>query len=157
MVIFAAGLPKIAKIAGDIKSYAERLFQFIQIDSLTEQAAELALSEPAKKLGVTYHQEALAYIVNITEGYPYFLQEYGRQVWDFVNSEKEITLDAAQQAYDKFIEQLDNGFFKVRHDRATAKELEFMKAMVKCGSLPCSTNQIAHEELLPIFPLCGHN
>ena len=145
VVIFAAGLPKIAKIAGDIKSYAERLFQFIQIDSLTEQAAELALSEPAKKLGVTYHQEALAYIVNITEGYPYFLQEYGRQVWDFVNSEKEITLDAAQQAYDKFIEQLDNGFFKVRHDRATAKELEFMKAMVKCGSLPCSTNQIAHE------------
>lgn len=145
IVIFAAGLPKIAKIAGDIKSYAERLFQFIQIDSLTETAAELALSEPAKKLGVTYHPEALKYIVGITEGYPYFLQEYGRQVWDFVNDEKEITLSAAQNAYSKFIEQLDTGFFKVRHDRATAKELEFMKAMVKCGSLPCSTAQIAHE------------
>ena len=145
IVIFAAGLPKIAKIAGDIKSYAERLFQFIQIDSLTETAAELALSEPAKKLGVTYHPEALKYIVGITEGYPYFLQEYGRQVWDFVNDEKEITLSAAQNAYSKFIEQLDTGFFKVRHDRATAKELEFMKAMVKCGSLPCSTTQIAHE------------
>lgn len=145
IVVFAAGLPKIAKIAGDIKSYAERLFQFIQIDSLTETAAELALSEPAKKLGVTYHPEALKYIIGITEGYPYFLQEYGRQVWDFVNDKKEITLSAAQDAYSKFIKQLDTGFFKVRHDRATAKELEFMKAMVKCGSLPCSTTQIAHE------------
>ncbi len=80
VTLFAAGLPKIAKIAGDIKSYAERLFNFIPIDSLEAKAAALALTEPAKKLGVSYSTEATDRIIEITGGYPYFLQEYGKQV-----------------------------------------------------------------------------
>ncbi|MDY4921055.1 MAG: ATP-binding protein [Phascolarctobacterium sp.] len=144
LVIFAAGLPKIAKIAGDIKSYAERLFKFVPVDRLEAEDAKLALSNPAHKLGVSYTDDAMAEILQQTECYPYFLQEYGQQVWKFVDrSSKTITLDNVKTAYPNFINALDASFFKVRHDRASEKELEFMKAMVKCANLPCATSQVA--------------
>ena len=144
LVVFGAGLPKIAKIAGDIKSYAERLFYFIEIDSLDEEAARLALERPASQLGVTFERAALDKIIEITEGYPYFLQEYGQQVWNHISNGK-ISLEAVEKSEPDFWKALDESFFKVRHDRATQKELEFMIAMVKCAELPCSTNEIAEK------------
>lgn len=144
LVIFAAGLPKIAKIAGDIKSYAERLFRFIPIDKLSEEDAKLALVRPAERFGVVYTDRAMENILVHTEGYPYFLQEYGQQAWKYVDrSVKQVTLENTQEAYTDFIKALDTGFFKVRHDRASERELDFMKAMVKCGELPCATNKVA--------------
>lgn len=142
ITLFAAGLPKVAKIAGDIKSYAERLFSFISIDSLEPEAAKLALTEPAKKLGVTYTAEAINEILRITDGYPYFIQEYGKQVWAFIKN-NQIDVTSVGEAYPVFEKSLDNSFFKVRYDRATPKEKEFMLAMAECGELPCTMAQIA--------------
>jgi len=142
VTLFAAGLPKIAKIAGDIKSYAERLFSFISIDSLNTEAAKLALIEPAKKIGVTFTDEAIDKILSVTEGYPYFLQEYGKQVWAFIKNNN-IDITSVQEAYPVFEKSLDDSFFKVRYDRATPKEKEFMLAMTQCGELPCTIAQIA--------------
>ena len=144
LVVFAAGLPKIAKIAGDIKSYAERLFRFVPIDKLEAEDAKLALTEPAERFNVKYDDEAMQEILKQTECYPYFLQEYGQQVWKHIDeNSRRISLEGTLNAYPNFINALDEGFFKVRHDRASEKELEFMKAMVKCGELPCQTNQVA--------------
>lgn len=144
LVLIAAGLPKIAKIAGDIKSYAERLFKFISVDKLQEDDAKQALIQPAKKLGVQFTDAALNEILLQTDCYPYFLQEYGQQVWKYTDKESQIiTQQAACAAHDDFINELDEGFFKVRHDRASEKELEFMRAMVQCDSLPCQTKQVA--------------
>mgnify|MGYP002672084114 FL=1 len=144
LVLIAAGLPKIAKIAGDIKSYAERLFKFIPVDKLQEDDAKQALIQPAKKLGVQFTDAALNEILLQTDCYPYFLQEYGQQVWKYTDKESQvITQQAACAAHDDFINELDEGFFKVRHDRASEKELEFMRAMVQCASLPCQTKQVA--------------
>ena len=144
LVLIAAGLPKIAKIAGDIKSYAERLFKFIPVDKLQEDDAKQALIQPAKKLGVQFTDAALSEILLQTDCYPYFLQEYGQQVWKYADKETQtITQQTACAAHDDFISDLDEGFFKVRHDRASEKELEFMRAMVQCGSLPCQTKQVA--------------
>lgn len=144
VVIFAAGLPKIAKIAGDIKSYAERLFKFVPVDKLEQKDACLALTQSAEKLGVAYTERAISEVLRQTECYPYFLQEYGQQVWKYIDaSTSTITEESVTKAYADFISALDEGFFKVRHDRASEKELEFMKAMVKCEVLPCPTNQVA--------------
>lgn len=144
LVLIAAGLPKIAKIAGNIKSYAERLFKFISVDKLQEDDAKQALIQPAKKLGVQFTDAALNEILMQTDCYPYFLQEYGQQVWKYTDKESQIiTQQAACAAHDDFINELDEGFFKVRHDRASEKELEFMRAMVQCDSLPCQTKQVA--------------
>jgi hypothetical protein len=144
VTLFAAGLPKVAKIAGDIKSYAERLFNFISIGSLEPKAAKLALVEPAKKIGVTFTDEAIREILNITEGYPYFLQEYGKQVWAFIKN-KNIDITSVQEAYPVFEKSLDDSFFKVRYDRAAPKEKEFMLAMVACGEVPCTIAQVANK------------
>lgn len=144
IVIFSAGLPKIAKIAGDVKSYAERLFDFIEIDSLNNEEAKLALIEPAKRFQINYTDEAVNKIIEITQGYPYFLQEYGKWVWECKKEESIIDIKIVNKAYDKFEQSLDKAFFKVRHDRATAREIEFMTAMVACEKLPCSTKEIAN-------------
>ena len=149
LIIFAAGLPKIAKIAGDVKSYAERLFQFTPIGSLEEDGA-LALTKPALKWAVSYEKEAVDEILKVTESYPYFLQEYGKQVWRKLDERKIITTAMVKEAYPDFIKSLDESFFKVRHDRATPKELEFMIAMVKVGDLPCNTKYIAKNLNLPL-------
>lgn len=157
VALFAAGLPKIAKIAGDVKSYAERLFSFISIDSLDQDAALLALVEPAKKLGITFTTEAVNEIVSVTGGYPYFLQEYGKQVWPFIKN-GQIDLAAVKEAYPVFERNLDESFFKVRYDRATPREKEFMLAMADCGELPCSMSQVASKmgsAVSSISPLRG--
>lgn len=156
IVIFSAGLPKIAKIAGDVKSYAERLFDFIEIDSLNNEEAKLALIEPAKRFKINYTDEAINKIIEITQGYPYFLQEYGKWVWECKKEESIIDIKIVNKAYDKFEQSLDKAFFKVRHDRATAREIEFMTAMVACEKLPCSTKEIANimgESIQAISPL----
>lgn len=156
IVIFSAGLPKIAKIAGDVKSYAERLFDFIEIDSLNNEEAKLALIEPAKRFQINYKDEAVNKIIEITQGYPYFLQEYGKWVWECKKEESIIDIKIVNKAYDKFEQSLDKAFFKVRHDRATAREIEFMTAMVACEKLPCSTKEIANimgESIQAISPL----
>lgn len=156
IVIFSAGLPKIAKIAGDVKSYAERLFDFIEIDSLNNEEAKLALIEPAKRFQINYTDEAVNKIIEITQGYPYFLQEYGKWVWECKKEESIIDIKIVNKAYDKFEQSLDKAFFKVRHDRATVREIEFMTAMVACEKLPCSTKEIANimgESIQAISPL----
>lgn len=156
IVIFSAGLPKIAKIAGDVKSYAERLFDFIEIDSLSNEEAKLALTEPAKRFKINYTDEAVNKIIEITQGYPYFLQEYGKWVWECKQEESIIDIKIVDKAYDKFEQSLDKAFFKVRHDRATAREIEFMTAMVACEKIPCSTKEIANimgESIQAISPL----
>ena len=156
IVIFSAGLPKIAKIAGDVKSYAERLFDFIEIDSLNNEEAKLALIEPAKRFQINYTDEAVNKIIEITQGYPYFLQEYGKWVWECKKEESIIDIKIVNKAYNKFEQSLDKAFFKVRHDRATAREIEFMTAMVACEKLPCSTKEIANimgESIQAISPL----
>ena len=142
ILVFAAGLPKIAKLAGDSKSYAERLFEYVEIGSLEYADAKKALVEPAMNQDVTFTQEAIDYIVKVTEGYPYFIQEYGKQVWKVMH-DKEINLECAKKAESAFLVNLDESFFKVRYDRATKMEKDFMFAMVKCGDLPCTISQVA--------------
>ena len=143
IIIYAAGLPKIAKFVGVAKSYAERLFSFVEIDSLDAIAAEKALVYPAKEMGVAYTPKAINHILSTTEGYPYFIQEYGKWIWKHRHNSDIITDEIAIAAYNDFEKSLDSGFFRVRYDKATTKELDFMLAMVECGELPCTIKNVA--------------
>jgi len=100
-------------MAGDVKSYAERLFDFVPIGSLAEQDAVEALVEPAKNKGVRYSDDAVKKIFELTEGYPYFIQEFGKQVWQFINNDR-IDIAAVDKAVPLFFKSLDNSFFIVR-------------------------------------------
>lgn len=157
VLIFCAGLPKILRTFGDIKSYAERLFQYTEIDSLDRNSAVDAIIQPAKKFGVSYTDEAVNKIVEVTESYPYFIQELCSAAWN-INDTNCITADDVAAAVPAAVDKLDSGFFSVRYDKCTEKEKEFMQAMVKCGELPCTIANVAKilkREVKSISPIRG--
>jgi hypothetical protein len=127
-----AGLPQIAELAGDAKSYAERLFKFPKISSLDKADARKALAEPAHLEGVQFNDDALDRAFELTEGYPYFVQELGYQVWAVAEGEV-ITLTDVEDAKDAYEAKLDSSFFRVRLDRATQLQIAYMRAMAQLG------------------------
>lgn len=144
LLLVGAGLPQIAALAGDAKSYAERLFTFPDIGPLDAVSARAALVEPARKLGVEFDRAALDQIVKVSEGYPYFLQEWGSEVWNFAPSSP-ISAEAVATATSGVVARLDASFFRVRFDRLTPLQQKYLRAMAELGPGPYQTGDIARE------------
>ena len=142
IMMFGAGLPKILKIMGEVKSYSERLFKYYQIDRLSADDAEAAIINPAKEFNVVYDSAAIYKIIQLTKGYPYFIQELCSTVWEYSETEI-IQLSDVERVVATFLSQLDESFFKVRYERCTKTEHDFLFAMVKCGELPCAISNVA--------------
>ncbi len=132
MVLLGAGLPILPALAGESKSYAERLFNFPDIGALSEPDANKALQDPVKAAGVTFEKAALKEIFRLTQGYPYFLQEWGYQSWNRATASP-ITLRVVQDATATVVQRLDTNFFRVRFDRLTPSEKRFLRAMAGLG------------------------
>ena len=132
VVLCAAGLPQIAGLAGDAKSYSERLFNFMTIGQLNETDAGLAISAPLEREGIAIDPAALAEIVRVTGGYPYFLQEWGYHAWSAAKASP-ITLADVQAATATALARLDESFFRVRFDRLTPLEKFYLRAMAELG------------------------
>jgi hypothetical protein len=144
VVFICAGLPQIAALSGDAKSYAERLYEYISIANLPLKEAELAIIEPAKNKGIIYNQDAVAELIKITEGYPYFIQEFAKNVWDIAQNNP-ITIADVESAKGITTVALDNSFFKVRLDRATTTEKKLMKGMASFGKGPYRMSDVAQK------------
>lgn len=132
ITLVAAGLPQLPELAGEAKSYAERLFRFPTVDSLGPDEARKALVEPARDLGVSYENDAVEEIMAYTEGYPYFIQEYGSVVWNFAAATP-ISRADVHDAREAVEAKLDESFFRVRADRTTDAELKYLRAMAELG------------------------
>ena len=142
VTMVGAGLPQIAELAGDAKSYAERLFKFPQIGDLSPDDAKQALSRPAGDEGATFTAAALDAAVIITGGYPYFLQELGYAVWTIAGG-PQITLDDVQAAEPAYEAKLDTSFFRVRLDRTTDLQRAYLRAMAQLGSAAQKASDVA--------------
>ena len=142
MVLLGAGLPILPGLAGESKSYAERLFSFPDIGALSEPDAIKALQDPTKLMGVDFEPDALKEIYRLTQGYPYFLQEWGYQSWNRAAASP-ITLKVVQDATATVIKRLDENFFRVRFDRLTPGEKLFLRAMAGLGSGAHRSSDIA--------------
>lgn len=129
-VLIGAGLPTILAKAGKAKTYSERLFDYPQIGALSEDDTGRALSDPVEKEGMTFEDTALKSIYEHTLGYPYFIQTWGHQTWDCAEASP-FTANVVEKASEKSLTELDQSFFRVRFDRLTPKEKEFMHAMAK--------------------------
>jgi hypothetical protein len=134
----------VAALSGDAKSYAERLFEFIPVSGLGSCDARDALLSPATERNVCFEEPATLLILEETEGYPYFIQEFGKHVWNAATSSP-ISRDEAEAGCRGAIESLDAGFFKVRIDRATKAEKELMKAMAVLGTGPYKMGDVAKQ------------
>lgn len=142
VLLFGAGLPAIAALSGDAKSYAERLFIFPKIDALPDVDAAAAIRQPIEEEGESIDEDLLSAIVKLTRGYPYFLQEWGYQVWN-VSDRSPIAIDCIAAAEKEALRRLDEGFFKVRIDRLTPKEREYVIAMARLGAGPYRSSDVA--------------
>jgi hypothetical protein len=141
-VLFGAGPPQLAALAGEAKSYAERLFDYPEIGPLPVEAAKDAIRAPIEREHAKITKEALAIIVERTEGYPYFLQEWGSHTWNAA-ARSPITAHDAQRAASGALQQLDRGFFRVRLDRLTPREKDYVRAMAELGPGPHRSGEIA--------------
>lgn len=142
LVLLAAGLPALPGMAGESKSYAERLFNFPDIGALSEADAARALRDPAADMGVEFQSDALQEVFRLTHGYPYFVQEWGYQAWNQAAASP-ITLSLVQNTTPAVIARLDKNFFRVRFDRLTPSERNFLRAMAHLGPGSHRTSDIA--------------
>lgn len=142
VTVVGAGLPQLLGLSGEAKSYAERLFDYPIIDKLDDAAARDALTKPAAKLAVFFEADALQEVITKTQGYPYFLQEWGKHVWDLA-VQSPITLIDVNKASIITISSLDESFFRVRLDRTTPAEKRYLRAMAQLGAGPHRSGDIA--------------
>ena len=142
IMIIGAGLPKIYKMLSDEKSYSERLFMYKEIGSLSEEQAKKAIEEPAKQLSVQYSNDAVHRIIDITKGYPYFIQQLCKLVFAH-STDYIIGVNEVNEVVNDFFDILDKGFFKVRYERCSETEKRFLFSMVKCEILPCTISNVA--------------
>lgn len=144
VTVVGAGLPQLRGRMGEAKSYAERLFDFPEIGPLNKTDAKEAIVKPAEKEEVEVLDEAVDLIVAKTQGYPYFLQEWGKHAWDIAQrspiTEQDVA-DASQEA----VAALDESFFRVRFDRLTPGEKKYLRAMAELGSGPHRSGDIADQ------------
>jgi type II secretory pathway predicted ATPase ExeA len=145
IVMIGAGLPQLVGKAGRAKSYAERLFDYPELGPLKQEDAKIALQEPVQRESKIYFtDEALDEIIRVTQGYPYFLQEWGYQAWNLA-VQSPIDINVAKQATNASIQRLDQSFFRVRFDRLTPREKEYLRALAELGADPQRSGDVAEE------------
>ncbi|MHB1128798.1 MAG: AAA family ATPase [Ilumatobacteraceae bacterium] len=132
VVLIGAGLPQLVALSGRSKSYAERLFQFPEVGPLEPSDAAAALQEPVIAQQVRFTEESLDEITRQTQGYPYFLQEWGYQAWNLAVKPR-IEIDIVKRATEESIKRLDANFFRVRFDRLTPREKDYLRALAELG------------------------
>ena len=142
LLLVGAGLPQIAALAGNAKSYAERLFTYPEVGPLDAEAAREALANPARIEGVEFHLDAIEEILRVTERYPYFIQEWGFHAWNYAAASP-IQSAHVRAATPGVIAHLDANFFRVRFDRLTQLQQKYLRAMDELGSGPFQTHNIA--------------
>lgn len=132
LVLIGAGLPQLVGLAGRSKSYAERLFRYPSVGALSREDAKEALRGPVVKQGAAFEEAALDELARVTHGYPYFLQEWGYQAWNIAPTSP-ISLEVVNRASELAIKKLDESFFRVRFDRLTPREKDYMRALAHLG------------------------
>ncbi len=143
VMIAGAGLPSLLALAGEAKSYAERMFDFPSIGSLAVPEAGEAIAAPAAKEGVQWEDPAIQMVVERTQGHPYFLQEFAKQAWDAAPGPVHIRLSDVKASLETTMAELDAGFFRVRFDRTTDAERAYLRAMASLGPGPFATSAVA--------------
>lgn len=144
LTLFGAGLPQLVGLTGRSKSYAERLFDFPVAGPLALDDARTALRAPAQDEGADFTEPAIRRIYDLTEGYPYFLQEWGYHSWLSAAS-NQIGVADADRATPEAVAALDRSFFRVRFDRLTPAEKKYLSGMAKLGAGPHRSGDIAHQ------------
>jgi AAA ATPase domain len=143
ITISGAGLPTLTALAGEAKTYAERMFVVSRMGMLGDDEAADALQTPARSEGVVWEDAAIDRALDLTKCYPYFLQEFGKHAWDVADGPEVITLDDFDRSVPLSIAKLDDSFFSVRAAGSTPGERVYMRAMARLGGDSVRTADVA--------------
>jgi hypothetical protein len=143
VALVGGGLPLLPELTGEAKSYAERGFEFRRIGPLDRSAAIAALAVPALSPGVHWDLAAATRVAELTEGYPYFLQEYGREIWKIRHGSK-IDIKQVEAAEPIVLEYLDDNFFSQRIGKLPNSERRYMSALAALGDGPRPSTEVAN-------------
>jgi hypothetical protein len=155
LIVMGAGLPQFAGLAGNAKSYAERLFEFREVGPLSAEKAAEAIEQPIRREQAAIEAAALAALIAVTRGFPYFLQAWAYNAWNAA-ANSPIRKSDVESATPATIRQLDEGFFRVRFDRLTPTEKRYLRAMAELGPGPHRSGDIAEKlgrEVHKVAPL----
>ena len=155
LLVIGAGLPQLPSLAGNAKSYAERLFDFPSVGALSREQAYEAIQGPAHTEGAAFEDAALRAIYDVTQGYPYFLQEWAYHAWNHADTSP-VTEEDISSINAPVLARLDESFFRVRFDWLTPREKKYLRAMAQLGSGPHRSGDIAHlmeEKVQTLSPL----
>jgi AAA ATPase domain len=142
VAVFGAGLPQLRGKLAEAKSYSERLFEYAEVGPLARPDAEQAIAVPARQAGADVEPAAVGRIVEETQGYPYFLQAWGKTAWDLAEASP-ITLADVENASRLAIAAMDESFFRARFDRLVPSEKQYLRAMAELGPGPHRSGAIA--------------
>jgi hypothetical protein len=143
ITISGAGLPTLAALTGEAKTYAERMFVMSRMGMLTDDQAAEALQTPARSQGVAWEDAAIVRALEVTKCYPYFLQEFGKHAWDVADGPDVISVDDFDRSVALSVAKLDDSFFLVRAAGSTPAERAYMRAMARLGAGPVRTADVA--------------
>ena len=143
LLVAGAGLPSVRGLLGEARTYAERLFTFVSMGSLSREAAGEALVRPAAREGIRWEQAAIDEVLRLSAGYPYFIQEFGKQTWRVAAGTDRITRPDVLTAVPIVKEALDEGFFSIRFERATKVQRAYVSAMASLGPGPYRSGAVA--------------
>jgi hypothetical protein len=144
LTLVGAGLPQIIALAGKSKSYAERLFDFPDVGPLSPLDARNAIQSPVRNQGLQFNEDALDEVILKTERYPYFLQQWGHEAWNIADGSP-ITLQVINAATKSAITNLDQTFFRVRFDRLTPREKDYLRVLATLGPGNQRSGEIADQ------------
>lgn len=144
LAMVGAGLPILAKLAGEAKSYAERLFKYPVLGALSEENSRKAMCKPFGDAGIDIDEAAVELVLKETGGYPYFIQEWCSQLWNFIEKQPVVEADV-QKVKSLVLYSLDENFFRVRMERITPSERKLLYAMAEVmeGEHPCRIGDVA--------------
>jgi len=143
IAVAGAGLPSLASLTGEAKTYAERMFVFSRIGTLSEELADEALTAPVEDEGVRWDDDALAMVRAVSHCYPYFVQEFGKAAWDVADGPERIRGDDVQRSVPVAVAELDDGFFRVRAGRTSDRERLYLRAMAELSPGPVKSAEVA--------------
>jgi hypothetical protein len=142
VLLVGAGLPQLPLMLKNAKPYTERLFEFRTIGGLSRATAASALTVPAERNGARFARNALELILDRTDGYPHFIQQWGETIWREADGPT-ITLRNAEVAEELVNDELDRRFFRDRYEKATEAERIYMAAIADLGDGGHSSAEIA--------------
>ena len=144
LAMIGAGLPIIVKLAGMAKTYAERLFRFPDVGPLDKADVDRVIEKPLQQAGVKIEKNALDMIYAQSLGYPYFVQQWGKQLWNYVSG-KTVSVDDVRRVKELVEYSLDADFFMMRMERVTPSEYKFLLGMSRCVKNDvCPIAEVAH-------------